>query len=309
MDGGTTFHFVNGGIEDGTRPGPRGGRRRLGQHRRRRRRRCASTWLPDSSTSSGCTSSPILLGAGERLFDGSGRRDVRADRRAPPPAGEPPDLQGRAHGVSDPEITDVPDPRRRHPAGPVPQVRRRRRLRAPRRARSSPTERCWSTARSRRGAAASSSAVPSSRSRRPAGRGEVPRDLTRQGDEPLALADASHDSRDRRGRHVRLHGRHQAVQRPGHRWRSATRWTCRPGSGASSASWSGSAPPASSSAWRTGRSGCSPRSLSRPCSSGPWSPGCRPPGVTAIPRRPGWPATSATFALAVVTAVVFAANL
>ena len=31
----------------------------------------------------------------------------------------------------------------------------------------------------------------------------------------MALGDVSHDSRDRRGRHVHLHGRDQAVQRPG----------------------------------------------------------------------------------------------
>ena len=69
MEGGTTFHFVTDGIEAALEQARDGRRRPRRQHRRRRRGDAASTCGPASSTSSGCTSSPVLLGAGERLFE------------------------------------------------------------------------------------------------------------------------------------------------------------------------------------------------------------------------------------------------
>ncbi len=69
MAGGTTFHFVDGGIEDALGTGVR---RRRGQGRRARRRRVdgpAVSRGPDWSTSCTSSSSPVMLGSGERLFE------------------------------------------------------------------------------------------------------------------------------------------------------------------------------------------------------------------------------------------------
>ena len=170
MDGGTTFHFVNDGIESALDRAREAAGNGVSQHRGRGR---DAAPVPGGGTrrrASAARGTDPARGrrATLRWLD---RRDVRADRCAPSPDGEPPDLQGRPR-VSGPEVDRRARPRRRHPPGPVPQVRGCRPALAPRPARSSPTARCWSTAWSRPGADASSSAVPSSRSGpRPAQRG------------------------------------------------------------------------------------------------------------------------------------------
>ena len=69
MEGGTTFHFVTDGIESALEQARAAAGERRHPPRRRRGRPCASTCAPGLIDDLHLAISPLLLGAGERLFD------------------------------------------------------------------------------------------------------------------------------------------------------------------------------------------------------------------------------------------------